>query len=194
MEAGEKKRGNAKGSTSEVVARQVRARRQSLGLDLAGLSAELTNLDWPIPVAALSRLENGQRRIDVDDLMALAVALKTTPNELLLAPGNPEVFATGTGLPEWVRSDEAMMWAIGNIPLDKDHMRRWWASRLPNLNEQLRIAANQLEAARSEAPGHISKLVADFEVEEAQELVNHWTLEVNKVALREAQLRAEGNG
>lgn len=188
MESSEKKRGNEKGVTTATVARQVRKRRQELGMDLSRLSEELSKANWPIPIAALSRLENGYRRIDVDDLMALAVALSTTPNELLISEGDPE-FGVATGAPDWLREDEARMWLAGTLPLDREMMRRYWATRIGEYMTQLEVAQANLKARQDEAENGKPQLLADFMIEEAQNLVQHWTEEINKIATREAQLR-----
>jgi transcriptional regulator with XRE-family HTH domain len=50
------------------------------------LSARLTKLGRPILPSGITKIEQGTRRVDVDDLVALAVALKVTPTRLLLGP------------------------------------------------------------------------------------------------------------
>lgn len=118
MEPTEKQRGNAKGPTSYVVAANIRTIRQSRGLDLAGLSSKLTDGGWPIPVAALSRLENGQRRIDVDDLMSLAIALEVSPLALLL-PHNGEIEGFDvTGSLDPVAANVLWLWCLGEEPFE----------------------------------------------------------------------------
>lgn len=48
------------------------------------LSDTLAAIGRPIPVLGLSRIAKGKRRVDVDDLVALAVALRVSPSALLL--------------------------------------------------------------------------------------------------------------
>lgn len=50
------------------------------------LSARLTKLGRPILPSGITKIEQGTRRVDADDLVALAVALKVTPTRLLLGP------------------------------------------------------------------------------------------------------------
>ncbi len=50
----------------------------------ADLAEALASNAHPIPISSIGRIENGDRRIEVDDLMALAVALGVTPVALLL--------------------------------------------------------------------------------------------------------------
>ncbi len=71
----------------EVVARNVRGVRQRRQLEQQQLSQRLSELGRPIPATALSRIEEGKRRVDVDDLVALAIALNVSPSRLLLPDG-----------------------------------------------------------------------------------------------------------
>ncbi|MFH8528148.1 helix-turn-helix domain-containing protein [Streptomyces tendae] len=50
------------------------------------LSARLAKLGRPILPSGITKIEQGQRRVDADDLVALAVALKVTPTRLLMGP------------------------------------------------------------------------------------------------------------
>jgi transcriptional regulator with XRE-family HTH domain len=59
--------------------------RQARGLTYKELAEQLGHAGRPIPVLGLARLERGERRVDVDDLVALARALGVTPHELLFA-------------------------------------------------------------------------------------------------------------
>src|SRR3954468_4737560 len=61
--------------------KQLRERRD---LTVRQLSTRLTELGRPILPSGITKIEQGQRRVDADDLMALAVALGVTPNRLLL--------------------------------------------------------------------------------------------------------------
>lgn len=129
METEGKQRGNLKGPTSAVVARSVRQERQAKKMDLAGLSDALADVGWPIPVAALSRLENGLRRIDVDDLMALSIALRVTPMQLLLNP-HAGVSPPATGMPGDMSEDEVSAWASGEVGLSTESRVLFWEKRL----------------------------------------------------------------
>ena len=62
------------------------------------LSERLKDLDRRIPPLGLRRIENGARRVDADDLLALAVALGVSPVTLLMPnadDGGEQVAATG---------------------------------------------------------------------------------------------------
>lgn len=60
------------------------------GLSYADLSRRLEELERPIPPLGLRHLETGARRIDVDDLVMLAIALEVPPMTLLLPPDRPQ--------------------------------------------------------------------------------------------------------
>lgn len=72
--------------TQTVVATNVAERRNALGLSIAELSRRTQEAGHPLAALALRRIEAGERRIDVDDLTALAAILETTPAALLAPP------------------------------------------------------------------------------------------------------------
>ena len=95
-------------SREAVVAANVQALRKSLGLSQTGLGTRAG-----LGEMAVGNIENGKRRINVDDLYALAEALETT-GERLLTPGAElgtasrryEVRIDG-GITELVTADDA---------------------------------------------------------------------------------------
>jgi len=76
--------GRSLGATGEAVRKNIRRIRDDRGISGPELSARLKALDRPIPPLGIHRIENGSRRVDVDDLMALAVALEVSPATLLM--------------------------------------------------------------------------------------------------------------
>ncbi len=105
-----------RGEPGRTVARNVQAIRKRRNLGQQQLSARLAELGRPIPPTALSKLEDGKRRVDVDDLVALAIALNVSPSRLLL----PERYddqsfelTPTTTAPSWL----AWSWAEGDGPL-----------------------------------------------------------------------------
>lgn len=80
---------------SNVIA-NVRELRKRADMTLAALSGRLTRLGHPILPTGLQRLEAGKRRVDPDDLVALALALEVAPISLLL-PHAEEGKVTLTG-------------------------------------------------------------------------------------------------
>lgn len=71
-------------ATGEAVRRNIRHIRDTQGISGANLSATLKRLGRPIPLVGIQRIESGERRVDVDDLAAIAVALNVSPVTLLM--------------------------------------------------------------------------------------------------------------
>ena len=71
------------GRPSQQVAVNVRILRKMQDLTAAALSRRLDELGQPIRDTGITRIETGDRRVDVDDLVALAQALGVTVNDLL---------------------------------------------------------------------------------------------------------------
>ncbi len=101
------------------VAENLKRVRKQRGLSTYELAAKLEKIGWPILQSGVARIEAGERRVDVDDLMALAVCLDCSPN-LLLMPDTSR-------LPAWrpvpVVGDvtsvdkDVWAWATGETPL-----------------------------------------------------------------------------
>jgi transcriptional regulator with XRE-family HTH domain len=79
------------GPTGERLAANVKELRLARRMKLDDLSRRLGELGRLIPKSGLSKIESGERRVDVDDLTALAIALQVTPNRLLLTGGVEDV-------------------------------------------------------------------------------------------------------
>ncbi|GAA2245338.1 hypothetical protein GCM10010430_28990 [Kitasatospora cystarginea] len=105
------------GPTAETVAGNLRRIRELRGLSTYELSVRLTERQRPISPSALAKIERGERRVDVDDLAALAVAIGVNPSALLLPPSDDEnlaVAVTGAGR---VTARAAWDWVDGLRPL-----------------------------------------------------------------------------
>lgn len=112
----------ALGPTGRVAASNVARFRGLRGLRLAGLSELMETVGRPMSVVTISAIENGDRRIDVDDLVALAAALKVSPAALLM-PGTSDPFsaAPATVRPEGAMGPDAGLlwdWLTAAAPLD----------------------------------------------------------------------------
>lgn len=100
---------------------RLRELRRAKNLDQPSLAKTLKDdVGREIPVSSISRLENGERRVDADDLVALAVALAVAPSRLLLPDGQPGdmVHLTEKVTVPWER---AWAWAAGDRSLDSPH-------------------------------------------------------------------------
>lgn len=65
--------------------------RGQAGMTLRDLSARLEELGRPLSHATISEIERGARRVDVDDLTTLAVALGVSPAALLMPPATDPI-------------------------------------------------------------------------------------------------------
>jgi transcriptional regulator with XRE-family HTH domain len=122
---------NPLGPTGDRVLANVKRLRQSQGLTYKELSDRLDRLDRPIPVLGLSRLEKGERRVDVDDLVALSLALGVTPNRLMLpdagmVSASADVMVTPNMEASAIRAWE---WAQGERPppMPSGESQSWFA-------------------------------------------------------------------
>lgn len=118
-----RERGYDLGPTGRNVASNLRQLRG--GLPLRSLESRLAKIGRRLTASALQKIEAGNRRVDVDELVALAYVLRTTPNKLLLPPAakrGTNVEATGIGevdaaeLWDWARGDHALYRSDGEDP------------------------------------------------------------------------------
>jgi transcriptional regulator with XRE-family HTH domain len=98
-------------------AENVRALRQLRGLSLDALAQRLEQLGHPIALNGLSKLENGKRGVDVDDLIALAIALDCSPNRLMLTSGADEKVRIALTPKARISEHAAWRWAAGDEPI-----------------------------------------------------------------------------
>lgn len=113
------KTGRPLDATGETVQANIRRiRRDVLRIAVTELSRRLEELGRPIPPLGVRRIEDGTRRIDVDDLMSFAVALGVSPITLLMPESaSAEDVVTFTGRDEQVPAGHAWMWLGGELPL-----------------------------------------------------------------------------
>lgn len=74
----------ASGPTAERVAKNIERVRKSRQLHQKDVSELLKDVGRPMLPTTVSKMERGERRIDVDDLVALALVLNVSPLTLLL--------------------------------------------------------------------------------------------------------------
>ncbi|MGW3193697.1 helix-turn-helix domain-containing protein [Streptomyces sp. NPDC001118] len=108
------------GPTAERVARNIERLRKARQLKQKDLSDLLEKAGRPTLPTVISKIERGERRIDVDDLVAFALALNVSPITLLLPPtwsDEPTELTAETQ----VRSQTAWRWVMGQGPAVD-----WW--------------------------------------------------------------------
>jgi transcriptional regulator with XRE-family HTH domain len=94
--------------------------RDGRRMSQAELADHMNQLGRPVTASVISKTEQLDRRLDVDDLVAFAVALGVTPNRLLL-PGSISESEPVELTPEvCVSAMDAWKWATGDEPLPSD--------------------------------------------------------------------------
>ena len=105
------------GPTALAVASNIRRHRERMGLGFAQLSRELVKVGRDIPPLGLGRIETGERRVDVDELTALAATFGVCPASLLMPEAEkPESIAQLTGT-EKAQAQRIWSWLTGSYPL-----------------------------------------------------------------------------
>lgn len=122
METG-RVRGNPAGITNTHVAQNIRAARQAIGMDLRTMSDGLKAAGRKLSTSGISKLEAGDRRVDVDDLTVIAYLLRTTPAALLTPPDEQ---TTLTGVPEGYEPEEIDRWMRGELVLTDEGLFNYW--------------------------------------------------------------------
>lgn len=93
------------GPTAQTLSENLKRLREAKGLTYTQISKRLADGGRSVSPLAVRRIEEGERRADVDDLMALATALDVSPTYFLM-PHTEEPAATVevTGLPDAVEA------------------------------------------------------------------------------------------
>ena len=113
------------GPAAEAVANNVKAIREPRGLSQQQLALQLGWLGRPMQTSAVATVESGDRRVDVDDLTALAVALNV-PVARLLLPDVDDDEAEVHDVPAYsVPMWSAWAWATGELSLASPYDEGW---------------------------------------------------------------------
>ncbi|MGQ4618440.1 helix-turn-helix domain-containing protein [Nocardia sp. R7R-8] len=130
------------GPTAKTVGANIARLRKALDLNYKEVSERLKSVaEWDISPVGVRRMEESQRRVTVDDLVALSVALNCSPLALLLPPTSVEHVVTITGAemrPGW----EVWDWGKGERPLLLGEMLE---AAFPKLGRSDRIRAAQTQ-------------------------------------------------
>jgi transcriptional regulator with XRE-family HTH domain len=170
------------------IGQNVAALRKARGLTTRALSDRLAELGHRIPQSSLSKIEAGTAGVDAEDLLAIALALGTTPNRLLLSD---RVAADSVALtPEVATSGHrAWAWADGVTPLEEAHpFGETTAEKLDDFRRHARPVDQRL--VRS-APPYQAVQDLLIRVEEALHLVAADAGGAQPETLRRALTRAE---
>jgi transcriptional regulator with XRE-family HTH domain len=114
------------GPIGTAIAANVERLRDSQNLSYAELSRRLTELGRPIAPLGLTRIRDHERRVDVDDLVALALALSVSPTTLLLPHSAATTEAEAAGAKAAVTDggekyplSQVWRWFVAESPIDE---------------------------------------------------------------------------
>lgn len=113
------RRANELGPSGTRVAENIKQVRESLPLTTEQLAERVTAYGRPMRANTITKIEKMQRRVDVDDLVALALALRVSVNALLLPTGGDGSDTVGLTEEVSLRAADAWLWADGDKPHDK---------------------------------------------------------------------------
>lgn len=184
MAAEEPKKKNPIGSTGKTVAVNVKRLREDQRLAFTDLAAILSKIGKPIPTLGLRHIEADKRRVDSDDLVALAVALGVSPVTLLMpVTADPEDLAEATGFDHEVPAYALWRWLIGVMPVERDasdealmarffqrKARPGWvkpegAGMLKTTQQQIAELQQQVAALQRRQEEHERQMVAELDDE-----------------------------
>jgi len=144
------------GPPGRRVAANLRRIRREHSTTTAALSQRLAAIGHPIADTGITKTEKGDRRVDADDLVALALALGVTPNTLLMPhveyltdPGEdlltPVVGGTAEQMWQWAQGEQP-------IGISVEGARSWLGDgKYPQLEFSIRNRP-YLTALRPSAP------------------------------------------
>ncbi|CAN3126257.1 helix-turn-helix domain-containing protein [Mycobacterium sp. smrl_JER01] len=114
-----KSSGRTLDNTGETVRENIRRIRDDVrGLSQAALSERLRDLGRPIPPLGIHRIENGDRRVDVDDLIAIAVALDVSPISMLTPNASDRAESVAiTAVEGALTAEQLWKWLCAERPL-----------------------------------------------------------------------------
>lgn len=104
------------GASARTARENLRRLRTESDLTWTGLSKMLADYGRKIPPISLRRIEDGDRRMDIDDLMALSFVLNVSPVRLLLPVREPDRVVEITG-PGERHSEEAWSWVLSGTSI-----------------------------------------------------------------------------
>lgn len=141
------KSGRELGLIGEAVRDNVKRARGRMAV--TELSRRMSDLGRPIPAIGIRRIEDGTRRVDVDDLVALAVALHVSPVSLLIPPSaweSPSAVVAGTATEE-MPAEKLVAWLRAQAPLpeQRDSAPRAWSLPQWLIDREDQLASSDID-------------------------------------------------
>lgn len=145
------------GDTGKHVSGMIRLLRVANRLSHTELAALMSNAGHKVSKTAISEIENGARRVSVDDLMAIAIALNAPPNKLLLPITEEEKYSFVTGSTHGVTNERLWRWALGQGSLDPsgkaaeaEEREREAVQRINSWQDRARLYQNRITRLENE--------------------------------------------
>lgn len=146
---------NPLGASGKAVAANVEHLRKAANMTFVGLSEELDRLDRPIPPLGLRKIVAETRRVDSDDLVALAVVFNVSPASLLmpnLSTVEKDDLVHITGWLKPITASVIWRWLMAARPLVRGTGGTYVDRALPSWERQRLLAAmDAAQAAAAEA-------------------------------------------
>lgn len=128
--------GRAKAETwatpSKVFAQRLRETRENRGWSQSELAQLMTDSGRPMNTTALLRVESGERKLTLDEAIALANILRAAPANLLSPPGGELIALTdreavdGDGMRNWLLTGVGIVvWPEPPRAEDETKLRAW---------------------------------------------------------------------
>lgn len=125
-----------RGQAATTVSTNLRHARAQAGLSLRQLAERMTLVGRPMLASALAKSETGERRIDVDDLDALARALGVTPHNLMgwdATPPTEQLLEAADAIARSIPEDLAAEWRADVLDLARKAAEQALDERLRQL-------------------------------------------------------------
>ncbi|MFF9215514.1 helix-turn-helix domain-containing protein [Streptomyces viridosporus] len=107
------RRANEVGPTGRAVASRVKDLREASRLTTEALAQRVSDAGQPMRSTTITKIEQAKRRVDVDDLMALAIALNVSPLALLLPVDEDDKFVAQLTTTRDATRGDAWRWGTG---------------------------------------------------------------------------------
>lgn len=154
------------GPTAATVAENIAGLRTAQGLTYTGLSERLGRIGWTLTPVAVRRIENRERRVTVDDLVALSVALKVSPITLLMpqvdtAGPSDQVTVTGSdpsaasAVWDWLTAARPIVRTMGLLHFGSQAWPRW------KRDEVHRRLEEEMQAAREATDQFVEEMFSE---------------------------------
>lgn len=116
-----KRQVNKVAATGRIVADNIKRLRLRSGMQYKKLSQRLSELGRPIAPLGLRKIEECERKVDVDDLTAFAAVFDVSPLEILMPTNGYAIDKSEiTGYPTPLPNSYIWSWALGERPLNEE--------------------------------------------------------------------------